>query len=140
MRNMGSLVSLSSLLPELWSLKCQKWLIFCISCWWSKTSVTVWANYSSAPKRSYWVLSENGMVNRLWSYRSWDIKDRNIKKTAELVKNYPNPVFSRVNLAASSPEFNNPHNFLKELNKIFQMHLNIFPKLWLILCCHLQKI
>ena len=29
---------------------------------------------------------------------------------------------------------------LKELDKIFQMHLNILPKLWLIFCCHQQKI
>ena len=29
---------------------------------------------------------------------------------------------------------------LKEIDKIFQMHLNILPKLWLIFCCHQQKI
>ena len=29
---MDSFVQLSCLLPELWSLKCQKWLIFCIFC------------------------------------------------------------------------------------------------------------
>ena len=32
MRKMGSLVWLC-LLPELWSLKCQKWLILCTFCW-----------------------------------------------------------------------------------------------------------
>ena len=53
----------------------------------SKKLVTVWAKYLSAPERSYWFLSENGMVNRLWSYRSWVIEGRNIKKTAESAKN-----------------------------------------------------
>ena len=28
-----------------------------------------------------------------------------------------------------------PYHFLKELSKIFQVHLNILPKLWLIFCC-----
>ena len=45
----------------------------------SKMLVTVWAKYLSISKRSYLVFSENGMVNRLWSYRSWGIVDRNIK-------------------------------------------------------------
>ena len=48
------------------------------------------------------------------------------KKTAELVKKYQNIVFSKVNLATGSPESNNPHYFLKELNTIFEMYLNIF--------------
>ena len=30
--------------------------------------------------------------------------------------------------------------FLKKLNKMFQVHLNILPKLWLIFCCYQQKI
>ena len=34
----------------------------------SKQLVTVWPNYSTALERTYWVISENGMVNRLWSY------------------------------------------------------------------------
>ena len=32
------------------------------------------------------------------------------------------------------------YHFLKELNKIFQVHLNILLKLWLIFCCYHQKI
>ena len=52
----------------------------------SKKSVKVWAKYLSASKKSYWVLSENGMVNRLWSYRSYDIKGRDINKTTESTK------------------------------------------------------
>ena len=35
MRKMESFVKLC-LLPELWSLKFQKWLIFCILCWWQQ--------------------------------------------------------------------------------------------------------
>ena len=38
-----------------------------------KKSVTVLAKYFSLPERSYWILSQNGMGNWLWSYHSWDI-------------------------------------------------------------------
>ena len=31
-RKTGLFVQLSCLLPELWSSKCQKWLMFCIFC------------------------------------------------------------------------------------------------------------
>ena len=51
---MGSFVKLSCLLPGLWSLKCQKWLIFFVfSADDSKKLVTVWAKYLSAPEQSY---------------------------------------------------------------------------------------
>ena len=40
---------------------------FCISADGSKILVTVWAKYISASERSYWVISENGMVNLIWS-------------------------------------------------------------------------
>ena len=43
--------------------------------------------YLRAPERSCWVLSENGMVNRLWSYHSFDIEDKNVKKPVESGKN-----------------------------------------------------
>ena len=43
------------------------------------------AKYLGRPKR-FWVISENGMVNRLWSYRSWDIEGKNMKRTAEPAK------------------------------------------------------
>ena len=83
------------------------------------------------------------MINRLCGYRLWDIEGRNIKKTTESAKKYRNPVFSRVDIlvmVAQNPlmEFLKEH-FLKELSKIFQMHLNILPKVWLILCCHSTK-
>ena len=35
----------------------------------SKKLVTVYAKHLSVPQRSFLVLSENGMVNKLWSYR-----------------------------------------------------------------------
>ena len=40
---------------------------FCISADGSKILVTVWAKYISASERSYWAISENGMVNLIWS-------------------------------------------------------------------------
>ena len=43
----------------------------------SKKLVKNWAKYLRATERSYRVLSENGMVSRLWNYRSWDIVGRN---------------------------------------------------------------
>ena len=46
----------------------------------SKKVATVTTKYVSvAPKRPYWVLLNNGMVNRLLSYHLWDIMERNIK-------------------------------------------------------------
>ena len=51
-----------------------------------------------APERSYWVLSENGIGNRFSSCHLWDIKGRNIRKTAQSAKEHPNPVFSRVHI------------------------------------------
>ena len=38
-----------------------------------KSLVTVWSKHLSKSDRSSLVLSENAIVNRLWSYRSWDI-------------------------------------------------------------------
>ena len=49
--------------------------------------VTVWAKYSREPEKSPWVLSKNGMVIKLWYYRSWGNEGRNTKKTAESAKN-----------------------------------------------------
>ena len=46
-----------------WSIK--KGWCFVFSSDGSKKSVTVWAKYLSAPQKSYWVISGNGMVNRL---------------------------------------------------------------------------
>ena len=62
MRKMYSLVYLSILLTELWSLKCQKWLvIFVYSADERKKSATVWAKYIRISERSYLPLSENAL-------------------------------------------------------------------------------
>ena len=63
------------------------------------------------------------MVNRLWSYRSWDIESRNIKN-CWVSKKIPKPQVWH--LTNSSSESNNPHNFLKELKKIFVQTLTDF--------------
>ena len=67
MRKMGSFVSLC-LLPELWSLKCQKWLFYVLSAGYNKKPVPVWATFLSASERSYLALSENDMDYVLRSY------------------------------------------------------------------------
>ena len=64
-------------------IKCEKWLIFAFSADDRKKLVTVCKIFKcihdSAPERSYWFLSENGMVNKIWSNHSWDIEGKNIK-------------------------------------------------------------
>ena len=60
-------VYLSCLLPELSPLKCQKWLILFFSPDNRKNLVTVWEISLRTPGRSYRVLAENGMFNRLWT-------------------------------------------------------------------------
>ena len=128
MRKMLSLVRLC-LLSKLLSLK-SHFFVFCADA--SKKLVTVWAKYLTAPDRSHLVLSKNGMIYRLWSYRSWNIVGRN-KKNCRVDKEIPKSCINKGwNLAKSSSEPKNPWHFLKEVNKIFQMHLNISPKLWMI--------
>ena len=61
-----------------------------------------------------------------------------IKKLLSQLKKQRNSVFWH--LSNGSSESKNPYNFLKKLNKIFLMHVNILSKLWLIFCCHQQKI
>ena len=94
---------------------------------------TVWVKYIRAPERSYLILFKNGMVNRLWSCRSWQIEGRYISKTTGSAKILKSCVFKGWHLADGSAEPNNPGHFLKELNEILQMHLDIFLKL-----CHQQ--
>ena len=38
----GVICLVSCLLPKLWSLKCQKWLIFCIFCWCQQKISHIW--------------------------------------------------------------------------------------------------
>ena len=79
----------------------------------------------------------NVVVNRLQNYRLWDIEGRNIEKTAESAKNL---YFKVRRIGNSSTESSDSKNFIKEINKIFQIHLNILSKLWLSFCCHQQSI
>ena len=87
------------------------------------------------------------MFNYIWN---WDFEGRNTKKSTKSAKKYQNPVFSRVDillmisrvdilLMVAQNSIIHKH-FRKELNKIFQMNLTIFPKLWRILGCNQQKI
>ena len=64
----------------------------------SKKLIRVWPKCLNAPERCHWVLSENGMVNRIWSYHSWDFEGRNIKKTTDSAKKYWNSVSSGVGI------------------------------------------
>ena len=76
----------------------------------SKKLVTVWVKYSeylTALERSYWVFSENGMVNRLWSYRLWDIEGRNIKKLLSQQKKTKSSIFKGWHLPNGNSEPNN---------------------------------
>ena len=91
-------------------------------------------------QRSFWVLSGNGLDHRFWSYRLWDIESRNIKKLLSQQKIMELCNFKGWCLASGSSESSNPQYFLKKLNKIFQMHVNILSKLWLIFYWHQQKI
>ena len=70
---MGSLVQLSGLLPELWSLRCQKWLIFVFSTDWNKKLVPIRAKYLRASKTSYLPLPENAMDCQILSYHYQDV-------------------------------------------------------------------
>ena len=80
--------------------------------------VAVWAKYSSKPEKFSWVLSKNGMVNKLWIYCSWSFEGRNIKKNCWISKKIT-CIFKGWHLANGSSKSNNPWHFLKGLNKIF---------------------
>ena len=49
-------------------------------------------------------------------------------------------IFKGWYLANWSSKSSNSLHFLGELNKLYQMHVNILSKLWLIFCWHQQKI
>ena len=109
MKKIGPFVLLLCLLPELWSSKCQKLLILCIFCWWQQKNIHIFGKYSTASQRSYRVHSENGMVNRLWNYRLWDVEGRNNKKTAQSTKKVQKYcIFKGSYYANGSLETNNP--------------------------------
>lgn len=83
----------------------------------------MWAKYLSVSELSYWVLLKNGMVNRLWSYCSWEIGYRNAKK-CWVSKKFQNLSFSRVNIFLIVAQ-NNLEHFLKEVIEILQMQYNV---------------
>ena len=56
----------------------------------AKKLVTAWAKYLSVSERSYWVISENGLVNRFWSYYFLETEDRDIYK--KMLSQQENPV------------------------------------------------
>ena len=63
----------------------------------------------SSSERSYWDFSENGTVNRLWSYRLWDVKGRINSKTTESVKEPTSFIFKGWHLANDTSEPNLSH-------------------------------
>ena len=67
MRKMGSFVQIC-FLPELWLLKCQKWLILYTFHQIQQKSVTVWTRCLSASMRSFLTLSENTVNYALLNY------------------------------------------------------------------------
>ena len=74
----------------------------------------------------YWILSYHKQDVNPWKYGVFLLTHQ---------------FFYNLNLDISRTVTPNlPHHFWKELNKIFLTHLHILPKLWLIFCCHRQKI
>ena len=70
--------------------------LFVFSAYGSKMLITVWAKCFNASGISYWILSENGMFNRLCSYHLWDIENLYIKKPPESAKNTEIPYFQEL--------------------------------------------
>ena len=74
------------LLPELRSLRCNKWLIYCIFYWWQQK---VSHSLGKIFKWTWKILMcsfRNGMDNTPRGYRLWNIEGRNIKKAAKSPK------------------------------------------------------
>ena len=55
-------------------------------------------------------------------------------------RNKKSCIFKCWHLGNCSLKLHNPKYFIKGLNKTFQMHLNMLPKLGLIFCCIQQKV
>ena len=64
--------------------------IFVFSADYSKTLFTVW-------EKIFWFISENGMINRLWSYCQWDIRVQ-ISKKLQGHQKYTKTLYSKVNI------------------------------------------
>ena len=84
--------------PRVMVTKTSKMAHLYIFCWWKQKISHIMGKCLRAPERSYWVLSENAMVNRLWSYNSWDIKVKDVKKPVESAKKTWKPQFSRFDI------------------------------------------
>ena len=125
------------MLPELWSLKCQKWLIFCIFCWCQqkirhsleKIFACIWKILFSSFRKCYGLLDSELPSAR---YQPLKIESFIFLLTQQF--------FYHRWLTNGNSKTNWPCHFLKELKKILQVHLNVLPKLWLIFCCRQQKI
>ena len=123
----------------MWSLKCQKWFIFCIFCRWLQ-------NISHSLGKIFtriWKILFSSFQKMLWVFGFWAI----ISKTSTV--DDTEFLYFIADLAVSLcfyPQYllkGNykgywPYYFLKEMKKIFEVRLNLFLKLWLIFCC--QKI
>ena len=146
MRKVGSFVYLSCLLLELWSLKCQKWPLSYVFCWWQqkinhslgKIFQRIWKILFHFFRKCYGLLVSQlplaryrllkiehfGMLCRL--RRFFYISTLNILLTASISQYHP--------------QYLTNHIIFWKNSMRFSKHLNLFPKLWLIFCCHQQKI
>ena len=92
----NGVIYLVNLFTSARSLKCQTWLNFCVLCWWQRENSHSLEKIFKCIWNFYWAFAENGMVNTLWSYRSWDIEGGNIYKIAQAAKNTKNQYFQRL--------------------------------------------
>ena len=125
------------MLSELWSLKCQKWLIFCIFYWFQqiishnleKIFSCIWKILFSSFRKCYGLLDSELPLGR---YQPLKVQSF---ITFLLTRQFFD-ISILNNLRTLTPK---PIHFLKELKKIFQVHLNVLPTLRLMFCCHQQK-
>ena len=106
---------------------CHYWLIFYIFCWLIQK---ISHSLGKILKWSSLALLQNAMVHWVLSYHCQVLK---IQDSGIFLLCQEFSTFHELQLQSL-------FHFLEELNKIFQMHLNILSKLGLIFCCHQQKI
>ena len=140
------------LLPELWPLKYQKWITFCIFCWLQlKISPTldkilkcIWKVLFSSFRKCYELLGSGMLLARHqhWKIQKFgillltqqfvfDVSTHNISGKVKSKAYWPYHFFLFLFHTISLQEL---------INQIFPVHLNILPKLWLIFCCYQEKI
>ena len=119
---------LSCLLPKLFIvIEMAHFLYFLLMT--AKKSVMVWAKYFSASERSYLAVLENAVDYCFLSYHQQDVNPYKYKILVFLLnQDFFLDIFT---IIISQMVTLNPikHHFQKEFNKIFQVHLNILPKL-----------